>query len=351
MSETGAGSPTVSVIVPCYNYGHFLEGCVTSVLTQEHVDVRLLLIDDRSTDDSAGVARGLAERDERIEFRQHRENAGLIGTANEGLEWARGDYVVLLSADDLLVPGSLARASAVMAANPNVGLVYGRPLIAREGRPVPEVSGRWHATDVRAGEDWIRTRCRSGHNCMSSPEVVVRGSVQREVGGYDPACYHSSDLNMWLRVAAVADVAYIRGVPQAIYRVHAGSMLRSQDGPLTDLRERRAAFDSFFASDAAKLDRAQELRTLAGRTLARQALWRASRAFDGGADEATVEQFVDLAMDVHPDSRRLREWRGLEIRRRVGGARPLVFLPLLASGAAHRLQHHASRTRWKLRGI
>jgi len=347
--------PTVSVIVPCYNYGHVLDGCVASVLSQQGVDVRVLVIDDRSSDDSAAVGRRVAERDERVEFRHHGENVGLIATANEGLAWAQGEYVVLLSADDLLVPGSLQRATTVMAERPNVGMVYGRPVFAHEGRPLPEPSGRWRRTKVWPGTDWIRLRCRTAHNCISSPEVVVRSSVQRAVGGYDPACRHCSDLNMWLRIAAVSDIAHVRGVPQAIYRVHADSMLRdmlrSQDGPLVDLRERRVAFDSFFAACASQLDAPDGLHAVAARALARQALWRASRAVDRGLDSGLVKELTDFALDVYPDAPRLREWRGLRLRQRIGAGRSLGSVPFVATGAAHRLRHHANWMRLRYRGI
>jgi glycosyltransferase involved in cell wall biosynthesis len=346
---------TFSVVVPCFNYGHVLEGCLQSVLDQEGADVRVLLIDDLSTDGSAEVCSRLAALDDRVEFRRHRRNEGLIATANEGLDWAEGEYVLLLSADDLLVPGSLRRAAEVMTANPSVGMVYGRPLLAREGEPMPAPTGRWRATDVWPGADWIRLRCRSGHNCISSPEAVVRNSVQRAVGGYDPACYHASDLNMWLRIAAVADVAYVRGVPQAIYRIHAGSMLRSQNSPLVDLRERKLAFDSFFARSSSRLDRPERLRALVGRALARQALWQASRAFDrglvAGPDALPVDELVDFALEAYPDARRLREWQGLRVRRLVGAGRSLFFFPFIATGAAHRLHYHASQLRWRLRGV
>lgn len=345
--------PSVSVIVPCYDYGHHLEGCLASVLAQEDVEVSVLVIDDCSRDDSADVARRLAAGDDRVEFRAHRENVGLISTANEGLEWARGEYVVLLSADDRLVPGALQRATAVMAEHANVGLVYGRTLFAREGRPFPEFAGgRWRGTKTWSGEDWIRLRCRSGHSCISSPEAVVRNSIQRAVGGYDPACVHTSDLNMWLRIAAVSDVAYIRGVPQAIYRIHAGSMLRSREGAMSDLQGRRAAFDSFFAGRPARLGRPTRLRTLAARTLARQALWRASRHVDRGEQSDLVAELTDFALDVYPDSRRLREWRGLRLRQWIGAGRSLLlFPPFILTGVAHRLRHHAGWMRLRYRGI
>jgi Glycosyl transferase family 2 len=347
---------TFSVIVPCYNYGHFLEGCLRSVLDQAGVEVSVLVIDDCSTDDSADVARRLAAQDDRIEFRAHRENVGLIPTANEGLEWAQSDYVVLLSADDLLVPGCLYRASAVMDKHANVGLVYGRSLFAHEGRSLPvfggaKFAGKWRRTKVWPGADWIRLRCRSGHSCISSPEAVVRNSIQRAVGGYDQACLHTSDLNMWLRIAAVSDVAHIRGAPQAIYRIHSGSMLRSREGPMIDLRERRAAFDSFFAARASELEQPDRLHALASRTLARQALWRASRAVDRGIEQELVEELTDFALDTYPESRHLREWRGLRLRQWIGAGRSILFPPFIITGAAHRLRHHANWKRLRFRGI
>lgn len=353
MSAPAAGSPTptVSVIVPCFNYGHFLEGCVASVLDQRGVDVSLLIIDDVSGDDSGRVAQRLAERDDRVTFRQHRENHGLIGTANEGLEWASGEYVLLLSADDLLVPGALERATRVMRDHPNVGMVYGRPLIAREDRPLPEPRGRWRATDVWSGSEWIRLRCRTGHSCISSPEALVRSSVQREVGGYDPACFHCSDVNMWLRIAAVSDIAYVRGTPQAIYRVHGGSMARSKENALVDLRERRLAYDSFFARCGSRLEQAGALRETAGRALARQALWRASRAVDRGVEDQLVEELIEFALDVYGHTRNLREWRGLRLRQRIGAGRSLMFVPFIATGLAHRVHLHAAQARLRLRGI
>jgi len=349
----GASVPTISVIVPCFNYGHFLEDCLASVLAQDGVAVKVLVIDDRSTDDSAEMARRLCAPDDRLEFRAHRENAGLIATANEGLDWADGDYVVLLSADDMLVPGALGRAASVMETHPNVGLVYGRPLLALEGRPLPTPAGRWRATTIWRGEDWIRMRCRTAHNAMSSPEVVVRNRVQRAVGGYDPDCLHTSDLNMWLRIAAIADVAYVRGVPQAIYRVLSGSMTRTQASPMIDLIDRRHAFDSFLAAHGAGLEHRDALARRAQRALARQALWQASRTIDRGVAEhlCRVDEFIAFATETYPDVRRLPEWHGLALRRRIGPRRSRAFLPFVATGAAHRLSYHAGRLRWRLRGV
>lgn len=353
---SGARPPTVDVIVPCFNYGHFLEDCVASVLAQEGVETRVLVIDDRSTDASAETARAVAATDERVELRVHSTNAGFVATANEGLTWAQGDYVLILSADDLLLPGALRRAASVMVEHPEVGMVYGRALYAEEGRPLPTPSrsrpgpSLLPAARVWGGVDWVRGRCRAGHNCVSAPTAVVRRSVQNFVGGYDPGCRHAHDLNMWLRIAAVSDIAHVRE-PQAIYRVHATSMSHSLDGPLVDIRERRLAFESFFATGAAELAEREELRLLAARELARQALWRASRTIDRGQEGPLTEELIEFALETYPDSHDLREWRGLALRRRIGSGRSLLFAPFLVTGAAHNLRNRIGRAMLELRGV
>jgi hypothetical protein len=348
-------TPAISVVVPCYGYAGVLEGCVRSVLGQDGVDVRVLILDDASPDDTPAVAGRLAAADPRVTYRRAPENQGLIATANEGLAWADGDGVVLLSADDLLTPGALARAGQVLLDRPGVGLVYGNAPYFADESSLPDATGRWRATDQWAGRDWIRRRCRTAHNCISSPEVVVRTGVQHAVGGYDARCQHTSDLNMWLRVAAVADVAYLRGVPQALYRVHADSMLRSEHTALRDLRERRLAFDCFFDGSGAELPGAGELRRTAARAMARQALWRASRSYDrglvSGPGAEPVGELVDFALDVYDGARGLREWRGLALRRRLGEGRSGWFPPFVATGAAHRLQGRWQRRVWRARGV
>src|SRR3954454_20204410 len=77
--------PEVTVVVPCYNYGRYLEDSVGSVLSQSEVEVRVVIIDDASPDGSADVAKRIAERDSRVSLICHETNAGHIATYNEGL--------------------------------------------------------------------------------------------------------------------------------------------------------------------------------------------------------------------------------------------------------------------------
>jgi hypothetical protein len=352
--------PLVKVIVPCYGYAHLVEGCVRSVLDQDGVDVRVLLVDDVSPDDTATVGKRLAAADARVTYRLNERNLGLIGTANEGLEWAQdSDYVILISADDRLTPGSIGRAVAVMEEHPEVGLVYGHAQYFADDDDLPPVRTRERGVRVQSGAEWIRLRCRSGHSCISSPEAVVRTSVQLRVGRYDPECAHTSDLNMWLRIAAVADVGYVKGATQAYYRVHADSMLRSMlaspDGQLMDLTERRAAFENFFARIGGGLRGADRMLATARRTLARQALWKASRAYDkgkaAGEGKRDVESLVGFALETSSQTRRLPEWWGMRVRRAIGSGRSLAFFPFLFTGAAHKLRVSYEHRRLHAKGL
>src|SRR6516164_9433107 len=101
----------IDVFIPCYNYGGFLYQSVNSVLSQVGVDVRALVIDDASPDNTAEVASALAREDSRVTVIRHSTNKGHINTYNEGIEWASADYMLLLPADDYLLPGALRRAA------------------------------------------------------------------------------------------------------------------------------------------------------------------------------------------------------------------------------------------------
>lgn len=328
----------VSVIVPCYNYARFLPLCVESVLSQVGVDVRILIVDDASTDQSWDVASRLAAVDDRIEIRRHGLNRGHIRTYNEGLTWASGTYTVLLSADDLLTPGALARAVRLLERNPQVGFAYGRSLFFQTNDRLPRARGGPGRFEIWPGHDWLELRCRAAHNCISSPEVVVRTSLQHDLGGYREDLPHTGDVEMWMRFASHADVGYVAGADQAYYRVHPKSMQRGWlASPLAALQQRKTAFDAVFADHASRIPGAEELRHLANRTLAREALWRVCRAYDRRRlSRVPVEQLVDFAFKAEPSAGSLPEYRSLRWRQRLGPKICPLIQPVVLPGVLRR---------------
>ena len=305
---------SVDVIVPCYNYARFLPVCVDSILGQQGVAVRVLVLDDASTDDSEQVGRGLAERDGRLEYRRHLSNQGHIATYNEGIAWLASDYALLLSADDLLTPGALARAAAVMDSRPDVGLVYGRAIMtsdpSRHAPRTPEPS----QTAVLAGLELVEAFCAWGGNRVPTQTAVVRSSVQREVGGYRPELPHSGDMDMWLRIAARHAVGVV-AADQAFYRIHPSNMHRRYvSAVLDDLDEYRRTFEGFFAREGRALPEAERLLGLALENLARRTLWKASTLLDEG-DTAGYAALLAFAARLSPPIRRDPLWRRVRLKR------------------------------------
>ena len=344
---------TVQVLIPCYNYGRYLEQCVESVLQQEGVDLDILIIDDCSSDHTPEVCRALQDRDARIRVIHHETNAGHIATFNEGMADIRGDYFVLLSADDLLTPGALSRATSLMQAHPKVGMAYGQP-ICFQGDELPEARTMATGSSVWNGRHWMRHVCRSGKNFVVCPEAVVRTDVQRQIGGYNPKLPQSGDMEMWLRIACVSDIGRVHGADQAYYRVHAQSMLRTvHAGLLTDLIARRDAFQSVFDGEGSSLAEREELHLLAKRALAFTALQHARKLLESHEScKDDHEAYVDFATSLCPEiigSRRYRMLKTMQRRERgfiqravaVGGRLRKSFDDAVVSRAEY---HWAKRT-------
>ena len=178
-------------------------------MEQPGVAVDVTVVDDASTDDSADVAGRLVQT-HGIRLLRHATNAGYISSYNEALALADGEFVIKLDADDTLPRGSIARATALLDAHPEVGFVYGRPFHFTEPDAVPP-SGTVLRWQVWSGYTWLDRRCRSGLNCSSNPEVVMRRSVLEQIGYLRPELRHTCDLEPWLRLAAVADVGRVQG--------------------------------------------------------------------------------------------------------------------------------------------
>jgi glycosyltransferase involved in cell wall biosynthesis len=344
---------SVSVVIPCYNYGHFLPECVGSVLTgQPGVDVRVLVIDDASTDGSAQVAKQLAADDSRVEVITHSQNAGHIATYNQGLlRWAEGDYAILISADDQVTPGALSRACALLDAHPEVGFAYGHPLHFVYPGPLPPARTKVLGWSVWSGHWWLEKRFRAANGCITSPEVVMRTSLVQRVGGFDARPAHTCDLELWMRLAAYADVGYVRGVDQAYYRLHAQNMSKAMD-QLVNLVQRRLAYEVTLERCADAISDPARLSEVVRRKLACEALWRAARAYDRGqTDQVPVDELEAFAAECWPDVRGLGSYWGLQLRRRIGPAVMPYLQPLILTAVARKARDWWWWRSWKWRGL
>jgi hypothetical protein len=291
----------VDVIMPNYNYGRFLGDAIESALAQEGVDVRVVVVDNASTDDSVEIVERIMARDNRLHLIKHETNLGLIRSLNDGVDWCSADYLVNLSADDRLTRGSLHRAAAALDAEPDAAFVYGPVQVykqgTRRGRPFQPLSARrrW------SGGDWLWQAAGSGHVCIRSPEVVMRTKLVKECG-FAPELPHASDIGLCLRLAARGSVVHLRGAKQAIYRVHPSSLMHMINNPVvTDLHSRLEAFELLTDADRELLQAPDALLDRARSALALEAVELAAGVLDADSRQTKrAEELVGAACDIWP---------------------------------------------------
>ena len=322
--------PCVDVIVPCYNYAHYLEGCVASVLAQEGANFRILIIDDCSTDRSEEAGRALAASDPRITFHRNAQNKGLVASANIGLmEWASSKYCMLLSADDALAPGALARAVSVLEAHPDVGMVYGLAQVFTHDHEM-EIFPSPLPLEYRllTGETFLERCCRSWCG-VASPTAVARTQIQHRVGGLDPRLTATCDMEIWMRMATVSHIAAINAV-QAYYRRHDTNMSAGYTNrPLSDLQEQFDTAHAVLDVYAAHLPDAPEwLDALHGRLL-HESAWLCGIAYERG-DERGVTICRDFARRISPRWWARPAWMRQILKQLAG--RPLIRLSRSLTG-------------------
>ena len=118
--QASPNDPYVSIIIPCFNYGRFLSEAVESALDQTHVPLDVIVIDDGSTDDSYEVASRFVPAIDVLT----QPNSGLVAVLNRGLREAKGDYFVILSADDVLQPSYVETLLTALVEQPSAAYAY-----------------------------------------------------------------------------------------------------------------------------------------------------------------------------------------------------------------------------------
>jgi glycosyltransferase involved in cell wall biosynthesis len=261
---------SVDVAVPCYQYGRYLRDAVTSVLNQDVPNLRVVIIDNASSDNSLEVARELMAQDSRVELIAHSTNLGQHASFNEAIDWAKSKYFALLCADDLLVPGSLSRAISVMEKHPDVHLTYGKAHSLARDRNKRAASDMPYR--VMAGRQVLERLCREARCFIRLESVLVRTAVQKRVGYYRSVLPHTDDYEMWMRFACLGSVAEIEAV-QGLRRNHPQNRCTSVENVYQWDLHYEAALESFFANEGALVDERGRLRRMARRALAERAYW------------------------------------------------------------------------------
>jgi glycosyltransferase involved in cell wall biosynthesis len=218
-------SRVVSVVIPTHNYARYVGQAIRSALCQGYRPVDVIVVDDGSTDHTPAVLQEFAGAIDVVRL----DGAGVSAARNAGLARARGEYIVLLDADDLLMPGGLAA---------QVRRLDGRP-------DIHAVIGEWYTYVVRAdaafrsrsflyGADALPLLLRQ--NIVGTPSaILLRRAALSAAGGFDTSLSYAADWDMWLRLAKLGCRFSRIHRPVATYRVHGHSMTSNVDRAIRDV--------------------------------------------------------------------------------------------------------------------
>jgi hypothetical protein len=208
-----SGSPVVSVVMPVHNGERFLAAAIDSILAQTFTDFELIAVDDGSVDGSAAILESYAARDARVRVARHASNQGAAAARNHGCRLARGRYIAVMDADDVSLPGRLARQVAVLD---------GDPSLAGVGSWVRQVdeSGTTGAVHTYPEEPELVAWSMVFFNSIAHPTLVIRRDALPQ-----PEPYASPVIEDYALLIPLTIAHRIRNLPEVLllYRVWRGN--------------------------------------------------------------------------------------------------------------------------------
>ncbi len=198
--------PLVSLCVPTYGRAAFIGQTLESALAQTIDDFEIIVVDDRSPDNTAEVVRSFS--DQRIKFTRNEKNLGVPQNLNYTMSLAKGDYLVLLEDHDLLEPNYLQEALALMSRYPTIGFVAtGLTTIDEQGNSLERYVE--NIPEFVSGRKLLR-RLLTRTDCPFSVTTVIRRSAIKGVEPlFDSRYWWYADQYLWLRLCATSDFGYV----------------------------------------------------------------------------------------------------------------------------------------------
>jgi glycosyltransferase involved in cell wall biosynthesis len=204
MSEA---APRVSVVVTTYSRAGPLAATLDSLLVQTLSDFELIVSDDCSPDHTQDVVREYMRRDPRVRYRRNPRNLRMPGNLNAGIAETRGAYVANLHDGDTYRPDLLEKWSAALDRHPSAAFVFNQYEAVEDGRVVR--LWKLDAPECIDGRQFLLRHFTTQWGSPVHGTVMARKACYDAVGPFDPAWCFNSDVEMWVRLAARYDVAYV----------------------------------------------------------------------------------------------------------------------------------------------
>lgn len=202
--------PKVSVIVPSFNLGKYIAQTIESVLNQTFQDFEIIITDDGSIDNSVSEIKKF--KDERIKLFQLEKNSGFAYALNHSIPKSNGEYIALLSADDIFLPEKLQKQVDFLDNNPSIGAVFSLAELTNDkGVSITNKGILYQSIFNQPNRDryrWLNHFFYYG-NCLCHPSAVIRRSCIEDVGMYENNYLQLADFDMWVRLCMKYDIHII----------------------------------------------------------------------------------------------------------------------------------------------
>jgi len=189
----------LSVVMPNFNKGRYLEDAIRSVLGQSYQDLELIVVDDGSTDSSPSMIEGLAKADSRLKPLMHGRNLGVAAALNTGIAAAKGELLTFAGSDDLFAPERVRRIVDHLPPVSWPSVIYSDPIyIEKEARAVAAVPSK---ASFRPTGMILKYLLRGGYRFLGEPIAAPKKCFD-DVGPYDTSLTWGEDFDMALRLSA-----------------------------------------------------------------------------------------------------------------------------------------------------
>ena len=180
------GEPLVTIAMPIYNYAKRLNPTLQSVFNQDYTNFEIVIVNDGSDDEYCLMKLDTLEEQDGIKI-IHKENTGVSSTRNRAVKEGKGEYILPLDADDMILPSYIKQAVEILKNNPNISPVY------CDTQHVGELQG------LEKRPQWSKDQL------MRGPFIVNSSLYSREayeyVGGYDENLQGWEDYDFWIRMS------------------------------------------------------------------------------------------------------------------------------------------------------
>ncbi len=217
----------ISVVTTLFNYKHYIPDLIKSVLKQSYSNWELIIIDDASLDNPYEVIQPYL-KDGRIFYYRLNENSGYSVAKNEGIIRTKGDYIVMIDADDMLTPNSIEIRHKGLKQTPDKLWCHSGVLVRQADGSLSKNSHLRRKKLMKKLSQEMDLRKEYHHRLIHAQSVMVRREFHKRLGLYDETLRFSSDNEMWRRAIRFGFIPLFIDDIVSIYRAHDSRMSRSE---------------------------------------------------------------------------------------------------------------------------